>query len=56
MKAKEIELLKQQIERKEEDIFYLEMVDHWDKDDYDLFDKYSNELKVLRARLSKLMK
>jgi len=56
MKAKEIELLKKQIEDKENDIFYLEMIDHWDREDYELSEKYHQELKVLRARLTKLMK
>lgn len=56
MKAKEIELLKQQIESKEQDIFYLDMVDHWDKEDFELSEKYHKELDILRARLIKLMK
>ena len=46
-----IKELKQKIEELEESIFYLDMVDHWTKEDRELSDKYYSELVRLKGLL-----
>lgn len=41
----------QQIETLEEALFYLEMKDHWDQQDFQQFDSYVSRIKELKAKL-----
>lgn len=38
------------IEDLEETIFYIEMIDHWTREDEECFQKYSQELNSLKAQ------
>jgi hypothetical protein len=46
-----VQELKNKIEDLEKTIFYLEMVDRWTRQDFELYDKYNKELKELKELL-----
>jgi hypothetical protein len=46
-----VQELKNKIEDLEKTIFYLEMVDRWTIQDFELYDKYNKELKELKELL-----
>jgi len=49
------EILKK-IDELEEDIFYHEMKDRWNNEDFKLNDKYKKELKELKEKLEEIEK
>lgn len=51
MKNKKVEELKRKIEDLEETLFYIEMIDHWTREDSEIYDKYSKQIKELKALL-----
>ena len=51
MKNKKVEELKRKIEDLEETLFYIEMIDHWTRRDSEMYDKYSEQIKELKALL-----
>ena len=51
MKNKRVEELKRKIEDLEETLFYIEMIDHWTREDSEMYDKYSKQIKELKALL-----
>lgn len=51
MKNKRVEELKRKIENLEETLFYIEMIDHWTREDNEAYDKYSKQIKELKALL-----
>jgi len=51
MKNKKVEELKRKIEDLEETLFYIEMIDHWTREDSETYDKYSRQIKELKALL-----
>ncbi len=51
MKNKKIEELKRKIEDLEETLFYIEMIDHWIREDNEIYEKYSKQIKELKALL-----
>ena len=51
MKNKKVEELKRKIEDLEETLFYIEMIDHWTREDSEIHEKYSKQIKELKALL-----
>ena len=51
MKNKRIEELKRKIEDLEETLFYINMIDHWTREDSECYDKYSKQIKELKEQL-----
>ena len=51
MKNKKVEELKRKIEDLEKTLFYIEMIDHWTREDSETYDKYSKQIKELKALL-----
>ena len=51
MKNKKVEELKRKIEDLEETLFYIEMIDHWTREDNEIYEKYSKQIKELKALL-----
>ena len=51
MKNKKVEELKRKIKDLEETLFYIEMIDHWTREDKDSYEKYSKQIKELKALL-----
>ena len=51
MKNKRVEELKRKIEDLEETLFYIEMIDHWTREDSESYEKYSKQIKKLKALL-----
>lgn len=46
--------LKQMIDELEQKIFYLDMVDHWEPDDFRRYDDLTTELSILKEKLRKV--
>lgn len=53
MKNNKVEELKNKIEKLEDTLFYIEMIDHWTREDKELYDKYSKQIQDLKAMLVK---
>ena len=51
MKNKKVEELKRKIKDLEETLFYIEMIDHWTREDNEIYEKYSKQIKELKALL-----
>ena len=51
MKNKKVEELKRKIEDLEKTLFYIEMIDHWTREDNKIYEKYSKQIKELKALL-----
>ena len=51
MKNKRVEELKRKIKDLEETLFYIEMIDHWTREDSEIYEKYSKQIKELKALL-----
>jgi hypothetical protein len=51
MKNKKVEELKRKIKDLEETLFYIEMIDHWTREDNETYEKYSKQIKELKALL-----
>lgn len=51
MKNKKVEELKRKIEDLEKTLFYIEMIDHWTREDNEIYEKYSKQIKELKALL-----
>ena len=51
MRNQSIEELKKRIEDLEDSIFYINMIDRWTREDSELYDKYSKELRELKSLL-----
>ena len=47
-----METIKQQIEKIEERIFYLEMIDHWDSEICETVDNLQKQLKELQLQIA----
>ncbi len=46
-----VQELKRKIEELENTLFFIEMIDHWTKEDQDAYDKYSNQITELKRLL-----
>ena len=51
MKNPKVKELQRKIEKLEESLFYVNMIDHWTKEDFQLYDKYSKEISELKDLL-----
>ena len=51
IKNQRVKELKEKIEKLENTLFCIDLIDHWTKEDYELQDKYSKELKELKNLL-----
>ena len=51
MKNKKVEELKRKIKDLEETLFYIEMIDHWTREDNETYEKYSKQIKEFKALL-----
>lgn len=51
MKNKKVEELKRKIEDLEETLFCIEMIDHWTRENSEMYDKYFEQIKELKALL-----
>ena len=48
-----MENIKSRIEKLEQEMFYLEMKDHWSREDFEQMSEWRNELRQLKAELEK---
>jgi hypothetical protein len=46
-----VQELKRKIEELENTLFFIEMIDHWTREDQDAYDKYSNQIAELKRLL-----
>ena len=46
-----VQELKRKIEELENTLFFIEMIDHWTREDQDAYDKYSNQIVELKRLL-----
>jgi len=53
MKNNKVEELKNKIEKLEDTLFYINMIDHWTNEDRELYNKYSKQVQDLKAMLIK---
>ena len=51
MKNKKVKELKRKIKYLKESLFYIEMIDHWTREDNEIYEKYSKQIKELKALL-----
>lgn len=51
MKNNKVEELKKKIEDLEETLFFIDMIDHWTKEDKESYDKYSKQVQELKQLL-----
>ena len=51
MTKERYEEIVKRIEDLEETIFYIEMIDHWTREDEESFQKHNEELKKLKAQI-----
>lgn len=51
MKNKRVEELKRKIEDLEETLFYINMIDHWTRQDQESYEKYSKQIEELKKLL-----
>ena len=51
MKNNKVEELKKKIEDLEETLFFIDMIDHWTKEDSESYDKYSKQVQELKQLL-----
>ena len=53
MENKKVKELKARIEDLEKTLFYIDMIDHWTQEDYQIHDELSKEIKELKTLLAK---
>lgn len=53
MKNNKVEELKNKIEKLEDTLFYINMIDHWTNEDRELYNNYSKQVQDLKAMLIK---
>lgn len=46
-----VQELKRKIEELENTLFFIEMIDHWTREDQEAYDKYSNQITELKRLL-----
>ena len=46
-----VQELKRKIEELENTLFFIEMIDHWTREDQEAYDKYSNQIAELKRLL-----